>query len=187
MVCLLGCLQAFAAPPSGGKGKGPPNGKPDERLIAFDQFTTGTDGWSAPARQALCSANDAQLGVFGVYGSGAVSPVSRTYAIAGEHSYLRIQATVSFLDNWQGETVTLSADGTQVWVDSWHHCPKVFSDLCAGISVCGDETLADRLGQTIDVLIPHTGDTLTLTFETGLGSASGNASLLVDDVRISAR
>lgn len=44
--------------------------------------------------------------------------------------------------------------------------------------------LADRLGRRIDVIVPRTGTTLTLTFETAVAKGS-NASLLVDDIRIS--
>lgn len=185
MLCFAASV-AMAAPPSGKpskKGGGKGNSSPFQ-LVAFDNFENGADTWPTPGVQRSCSAGDTQLGVFGIYGSGSVLPLSKTYTIETVHTHVRIQATVAFLDEWQGEAASLKVEDEVVWSDSWHHCPKIFSGLCMGVSVCGDSLLADRLGRRIDVIVPHSGSLLTLTFETALNKGS-NASFLVDDIRIS--
>lgn len=178
-------MPASAGKPCGSKGGGSTAScptTPAPYLVAFDDFENGLNGWPAPATQSMCGGSDHQLGAVGAYASWSLEPVQKTYAITGKHTQLRVQATVYFLDKWQGETATLAADGATVWVDSWHHCPSVFATQCAGINVCGDADVADRIGRTVDIIVPHTANLLTLSFKTGLVSL--DAGLAVDDIRI---
>ena len=63
---------------------------------------------------------------------------------------------------------------------------EIFHQLCKGISVCGDENLADRLSLLVDVTIPHSGPELRLAFGSSLTHQKHpcEASFGFDDVSL---
>ena len=134
---------------------------------------------------------------------------SKEYKISQQHQFVRIEARVHYFDKWQGELLVLEADGQPVWTGAHHYCPskcileswlrlaqadhcrslhtEIFASYsCHGVSVCGDDAVSDLLSRHVEVLIPHTTESIKLTFRSTLGKREiYEATWGIDDVMIS--
>ena len=111
--------------------------------------------------------------------------VSKEFQDLPPHKYIRISARYHFLDKWLGEWGYMKVDDRVVWTETHHHCPKIWEDLCGGISVCGDANFNDRLSAHISITIPHTDKSFKVAFGSSLKGDACDASYGVDDVMIS--
>lgn len=185
LVTSLASGHSVAQPPENKKNNGKTDKTQGFQLVARDNFDQNSDGWLPESNRATCATNDYQLGVAGIYGNNKIDPISKSFSIEQKHTHVRVQASISFLDNWMGQSATLKVDGNVAWTQDWHHCSKVFGELCSGVTVCGDGFIADKVGQKIDVILPHTDNTVTLELSTDIQSLDVGASLLIDDIQIS--
>ena len=102
------------------------------------------------------------LGGFGKFAGGEVV---KTYSDIPVHTKLRIVASYHFIDAWSGESGFLRAnigrDGMMeyLWTEKYD-----YAKAKNGISVCGAVYPEGRLTSSIDIVIPHVSDTLTLGF-----------------------
>lgn len=186
ILCMgfVGSSAAWAKGNCNAKGKGggcPPTVEQAITLIPlyFDDFEVSSKGWSPSATQEI--SGDRALGGYCNFSTGTLQ---RTYLLAPEHRGIRIRTTVHLLDRWEGESAVLEVDGQVVWSATHHHCSSVFQELCNGINVAGDVGVSDALGIAVDLFLPHTADTATLSFSTGITRSPCEASLAVDDVEL---
>jgi hypothetical protein len=163
-------------------------GVPQWSLVHLDTFEKSAAGWSDTTRQTLAGAiTDKSLDVFlGGYCKFGDTQVSKRFEGLPSHSAVRVQARVHFFDKWDGEVLFLKVGQRAVWSEPHFHCGSlVFSSRCRGINVAGDSAFPDRLSRHIDVIVPHIGDTLRLTFGSTLAKNPCVASWGIDDVSIS--
>jgi len=69
------------------------------------------------------------------------------------HEEIRFRANVHFIDQWNGETLFLRADGQVAWIDNCAAVPTGF-----GMNVCGGPSADAKLSQLVDVAVAHTSD-----------------------------
>jgi len=124
-------------------------------LEDFDE--TGSDGWSQ-GEITHCGAHTLLAGHCVELPS---NEVSKTFAQLPPHSQVRIVAKYMFIDSWDGETGFLKVDNKPVWLESYNHKD---GDSTHGINICGNETPERRFGRTIDITVPHTASSVSLTF-----------------------
>lgn len=147
-----------------------------EQLIAYDDFDAGADGWSRPAVSAASCGPDPML----VLAAAAGSASSKVYSGLPAHSHVRVQATVSFIDDWQQETAAIQLDGAFIWTEQHDEAA-----IPRGVDVCGSSTYSDsRIGVPVDITVPHTAASLTLGIMTTLPGVA-DAAMALDDVRVS--
>lgn len=131
------------------------------RLVDSEDFQAPT-GWSNNTN-SVCAGTY----MLGGYCMFSVGSVSKTFTAIPPHSSLKIQASFHFIDAWAGESAYLMAsmEGSQyyVWVDSYRA-----GQASSAINMCGGRYGEAKFQVPIDVSIPHTSDTLTLTFGTTL-------------------
>ncbi len=146
-----------------------------ERLIAFDDFDDGVDGWSSSTLSEPICGSDPMLVL--VANEGAIA--SKTYSALPAHTHVRVQATAYFVDDWQGESAAIKLDGQFAWTQS--HDQR---SSAGARNVCGNPRIPEsNIGVPIDITVAHTASTLTLAALTTIPGAS-NAHLALDDVRV---
>jgi len=90
--------------------------------------------------------------------------VTKTYTLP-KHTEVKVTARYSFIDNWDDDTGYMKLDGQTVWTEEYTWCPQFFTFICPkGHNACGSEFYPDKLSRLISVSVPHTKDTLTVTF-----------------------
>jgi len=109
--------------------------------------------------------------------------VTKTFNKLGEHKFIRLQARYHFLDSWEGETAFAKIEGRTVWTD----VNDVRGMHASSLNACGGDHPDLKLSVPIDVTIPHTGSSITITFGSTLDEHPCNESFGVDDVMISVR
>jgi len=87
--------------------------------------------------------------------------VTKTFTNLPEHTQIRVNAQYMFIDSWDGESGFLKVEDNLVWTESYNHKSGEESH---GINICGNETPEKKFNRPVDVTIPHTGSSLTLTF-----------------------
>merc|ERR1712059_66974 len=127
---------------------------------------TASTPWSLNDRSFCSTPHDQFLGGHCFFGA---STTSRTYSGMPEHTRVRIRARVHFIDNWQGESVTLSANGKPVWSQAHSWCTGFLKQMCVkhGVDTCGKST-PDRLSVRVEAAFQHTGPTLEISFGSSL-------------------
>lgn len=105
------------------------------------------------------------------------SSFAKTFAALPEHNQARVQGTVHFVDDWQGDTAYLKVDGQYVWTFS--HDQR---NSKGAINLCGSKTFPEsRFSVPVDVAVPHTGANLRVEFgstlEVGAQAHFGLSSL----------
>ena len=113
----------------------------------------------------------------------ACGTVTKTFESMPAHGKVRIQATVGFVDDWQGETGYVSV-GTPdhqdvVWTQSLDQTAAV-----GQFSVAGSPNFPDVVGQPLDVVASHAADDLTITIGTTL-DCEATAALSVESLSLS--
>jgi len=157
------------------------NGVRQWALASMEDFEeVGTDGWSH-GELTECAGRK----ILGGHCVEKATPeLSKTFDSLGPHTQIRIKAQYLFIDSWDGESGYLKADGNTVWVDSYNHA---FGDPAHGINMCGNETPERKFSSTIDVTIPHTGESLTIAFGATTDEHSCDESFGIDSVMIFTR
>jgi hypothetical protein len=110
--------------------------------------------------------------------------LTKVYADLPPHTQIRITAKYMFIDSWDGESGFLKVDGNHAWVESYNHAD---GDLKHGINICGNETPERKFGTPIDVTIPHTASSVTLSFGATTDEHSCDESFGIDSVMIFTR
>eukprot|EP00927_Polykrikos_kofoidii_P055600 TRINITY_DN49819_c0_g1_i1.p1 TRINITY_DN49819_c0_g1~~TRINITY_DN49819_c0_g1_i1.p1 ORF type:complete len:315 (-),score=42.96 TRINITY_DN49819_c0_g1_i1:91-1035(-) len=153
------------------------NGGPGDNAL-------GGPEWSLNDRSFCGSPHDQFLGGHCRFAS---SETTRKYTTLPEHTRVRVRARVHFFDEWEGDSVALSADGRVVWSQSHDWCPGFLKWKCSkyGVDTCGRST-PDRLSVHAEAILHHTSDVLTLSFASSLpGNTDACAtSWGVDDVSL---
>lgn len=128
------------------------------RLVHVEDFQQPT-GWTNNTN-SVC-AGTYMLGGYCVFSVGSVT---KTFITLPPHTSLKIQATFHFIDAWAGESAYLIASMDDnslyyVWADSYRA-----GQATSSINLCGGHYGEAKFQVPIDVTIPHSLDTLTLTF-----------------------
>jgi len=157
------------------------NGVRQWSLQSLEDFEeTGTDGWSNSA-VTECAGRHILGGHCVEHGKGEVS---KTFTNLPPHTQIRINAKYMFIDSWDGESGFLKADTNLVWTESYNHAD---GDAKHGINLCGNETPERKFGRSIDVTVPHTQDSITLTFGATTDEHPCDESFGVDSVMLFTR
>jgi hypothetical protein len=150
-------------------------------LHSLEDFEeVGADGWSH-GELTECGGHK----ILGGHCVEKATPeLTKTFSGLPAHSQIRVVAKYLFIDSWDGESGYVKADGNTVWVESYNHAN---GDLKHGISICGNETPERKFSTPIDLTIPHTGDSLTLSFGATTDEHSCDESFGIDSVMIFTR
>lgn len=147
-----------------------------EKLIAFDDFDDGIDGWSSSTLSEPICGSDPIL----VLADNGGAIASKTYGTLPAHTHVRVQATAYFIDDWQGESAAIKLDGQFAWTQD--HDQR---SSARALNVCGNPGIAESsIGVPIDITVAHTASTLTVAALTTI-PAESEAHLALDDVRVS--
>eukprot|EP00466_Bigelowiella_natans_P018729 jgi/Bigna1/83380/fgenesh1_pg.107_\ len=132
----------------------------------------GSSSSSSDTRQSCGTGNlDMFLGGYCALGGGQIARYSLTNLPPSK--LITITGRVHFFDRWKGEYMYLKVNGQTVWIHQHKHCEKVFSGMCKGINVCGDERYADTLSQEFRVTTPHYKGQEVITLEFGSSLPQG--------------
>jgi len=150
-------------------------------LQSLEDFEeAGVDGWS-----------DAQLTECGgrkILGGHCVEKkvpeLTKTFTGLPPHSQVRVVAKYMMIDSWDNESGYMKADGNTVWIDTYNHAA---GDEKHGINVCGNATPERKLSSPIDITIPHSGSSVTLSFGATLDEHACDESFGIDSVMIFTR
>lgn len=150
-------------------------------LVSLEDFEElGVDGWSH-GELTECAGRK----ILGGHCVEKATPeLSKTFESLPPHSQIRVVAKYLFIDSWDGESGYLKVDGNTVWVDSYNHA---VGDSKHGINICGNETPERKFSTPIDVTIPHSGSSFTLSFGSTTDEHSCDESFGIDSVMIFTR
>jgi len=94
--------------------------------------------------------------------------ISITYSHLPKHTQIRVQASVHFIDDWQGETAYLKAQDAYLWTES--HDQR---NSATKFSVCGSDLYPEsRFLVPVDVTQTHGSDSFSLSFGTNVEEGS---------------
>lgn len=144
-------------------------------VAARDYFSKGAAGWSNTSTSE-CGKSKTLLGGYGKFGGGNTTKSIRKLT---DHTELRVTTNFHFIDSWQGEMAYLVIDGVIVWTDSYS-----LSDVKEGINICGGPAREAKFASNIDVVIPHSSTSVTITFGTTLAGTPFTQSWGLDDVTV---
>jgi hypothetical protein len=148
-------------------------------LRYHEDFESDVKGWNVNATSS-CDGNDHHLGG---HCNQVGEEVTKTFTNLGEHKFLRLQARYHFLDSWEGESAFAKIEGRNVWLD----VNDVRGMHPNTLNACGGEHPDMKMSVPIDVTIPHTADSVVVSFGSTLDEHPCNESFGVDDVMISVR
>ena len=154
----------------------------------FDGADTAQHGWRADGAEAgaFVQLSEGAGGAFlGGHCATAGAPVGRTFALP-EHSQLRVQARVHFIDDWPaGSVAFLQVDGAHAWLDTAHVDGKRHVDgKPSGLNLAGGPHPERRWGVPVDVSLRHVAPSAFVQFGSSLGGDPCDASYGVDDVHV---
>jgi len=148
-------------------------------LVAHEDFEKDVQGWSTNKTNS-CDGNDHHIGG---HCNNVDGEVKKTFTGLGEHKHVRIQARYHFLDSWEGEMAFAKVGDRTVWTEM----NDVRGMHPNALNACGGDHADMKLSVPIDVTIPHTGDSIELSFGSNLDEHPCNESFGVDDVMISVK
>lgn len=152
-------------------------------LAVHEDFEEKVTGWSSNAVNSCDKLGEGSTHLAGHCAENE-GEVSKTFSGLGtEHTHLRMRANFHFLDSWEGETAFAKLGDKVVWTEV--HDTRGMMDL--GENLCGGEHADTKMGTLIDVTVPHTGDSIDVSFGGLLDEHPCNESFGVDDVMISIR
>jgi hypothetical protein len=135
-------------------------GVPQWKLVKNENFWSEPSGWS---NNEITTCGGAYL--LGGYCVLSRGEEAKEFTGLPTHTTLRVTATFHYIDAWNGETAFLQlnsgTDGANeyVWTDRYDSTMAVNS-----INICGATYGEGRFAVPIDVFIPHTADSVKLTF-----------------------
>ena len=178
-------------------GQGPP-GLPGQQGVPGPAGSTGADGpGRVPGEQLLDPASGGSSAAWSctsgpctVFGPGPLEgaqslgcgAITKTFESLPAHGKVRIQATVSFVDDWQGETAYLSVGSPDPQDIVWTQGRDARLDPTRINLVNGP--IPDLIGLPVDLVVPHAATSLTIAFATTLDCAA-QATLAVDALSLS--
>lgn len=131
---------------------------------ADDIFTNGTLGWQTSSGRPLSVQKCGGVYMLGGPHQLNHDEVTKTYTLP-PHREVQVTARVNFVDNWDDDVLFMKLDGEYVWTEEYTWCPQFFTLMCArGHNACGKAEYPDRLSRLVQVSLPHTEPTLTVTF-----------------------
>lgn len=138
------------------------------QLVHSEDFSEAGAGWNRP--QVSQCAGVFMLGGFCKLSNGEVN---KTFSGLPAHKQLRVVATYHFIDRWIGETGYMKLDvgmsNCPVTVWSERHAQQEAKN---GLSLCGDAgTPEGKFAAPVDVTVPHSKDTVAVTFGSTMGDA----------------
>eukprot|EP00298_Acanthocystis_sp_HF-20_P002021 c12492_g1_i1.p1 GENE.c12492_g1_i1~~c12492_g1_i1.p1 ORF type:complete len:267 (-),score=99.30 c12492_g1_i1:27-827(-) len=148
-------------------------------LKYHDDFEGQTLGWSTNLTSS-CDGNDHHLAG---HCNQVQNEVKKVFSNLGEHKFIRLQARYHFLDSWEGETAFAKIGDRIVWSD----VNDVRGIHPNTLNACGGEHPDTKISVPIDVTIPHTAETISISFGSTLDEHPCNESFGIDDVMISVR
>eukprot|EP00300_Choanocystis_sp_HF-7_P033179 c45474_g1_i1.p1 GENE.c45474_g1_i1~~c45474_g1_i1.p1 ORF type:complete len:277 (+),score=61.19 c45474_g1_i1:41-832(+) len=148
-------------------------------LVHHDDFEKDLEGWSTKL-VGSCDGNDHHIAG---HCNDVNGLVKKTYTGLGEHKFVRLQARYHFLDSWEGETAFAKIGDRIVWQD----VNDVRGMHPNALNACGGNHPDMKLSVPIDVTVPHTGDSVEISFGSTLDEHPCNESFGVDDVMLSVR
>lgn len=155
------------------------------QLVSVEDFEEDTDASSPVAdgwnhKDVSECAGNKFLG--GPCTKGGSTELKKVYSGLPAHSQVRITSKYLFIDSWDGEHAYLNVDGRPAWADTYNH-----ASVAKGLNLCGNDTPEGRLLSHIDVTIPHTADSVELTFGATTDEHACDESFGVDSVMIFVR
>lgn len=94
--------------------------------------------------------------------------VSKSFKRLPKHRFVRVVATVHFVDDWQGETAWLKVDNNYVWTESLDQ-----KTAGAQLNVCGKSQFPEsKFSSVVDITLEHTGNNLHVQFGANLEHGS---------------
>jgi len=110
--------------------------------------------------------------------------LTKTFTNLPAHTQLRVAAKYMFIDSWDGESGFMKIDGNTVWVDTHNHAT---ADAKHALNVCGGPAPETKFGTPVYVTVPHTGNSVTISFGATLDEHPCDESFGVDNVMIFTR
>lgn len=148
-------------------------------LLDFEDFASPV-GWSDD-RVSRCGINQL-LGGYRLFSSGEVY---KTFEGLPSHSNLKVHLTFHFIDAWTGEMAYLKANlgknGANVII--WSESYKA-GQATNSVNVCGGHYGEGQYATHIEVSIPHSNDSVKLTFGTTLDQDPGDESWGVSNMQL---
>jgi hypothetical protein len=159
-------------------------------LHLADDFTAGPSGWGTAcvtpcgeteqeSKDRPCIEKPDVSGCGGVRMLGGPGKtrngiVSKTFKLPKGHTEIRVSAVFHFIDQWEGETGFMqvgNADEEQgcanldyVWTEAYDQ--RLVS---SAVSVCGADIGEGRFSVPVEVVIPHTEESVVVTLGSTLG------------------
>jgi hypothetical protein len=131
------------------------------QLAFSEDFATQGVGWSRAAVTQCGGVH--MLGGFCKLSQGEVS---KTFSQLPPHKQVRVVSTYHFIDRWIGETgylkLNIGQEHAPVVVWSEQHSQQMSKN---GVNLCGQSATPEgKFSSLIDVVVPHTVDSLRLDF-----------------------
>jgi len=148
-------------------------------LAYHDDFEQDTNGWNTNLTSS-CDGIDHHIAGHCKEVGGEVK---KTFDGLPEHKFVRVQARYHFLDSWEGETAFAKINDKTVWTDT----NDVRGMHPNALNACGGDHPDLKMSVPIDVTVPHTGSSITVSFGSSLDEHPCNESFGVDDVMVFVR
>jgi carrier protein len=159
--------------PCGGGMSCEEKGRPWSQIYSSDFSDGGADGWFGTSifNDGQLSANTCgRFGkVLGAVEAGAGSQLYRVTTGLPEHTMVRLVMTLVKIDTFDGEDMVVLVNGAEVFRQTFYGG--------AGTQECGrTEDFAKEQPVAVDVMVPHTSSTLTVTVLAELSSGAADES-----------
>ncbi len=173
---------------------------PDVRVIAVQDFSLNTTGWS------IAQAENLDPGFGPILGRFTDDAVSREFRLPAEAETAEISFDLHAIDDWQLESVIITVNGTEVMERSFSTRPALVSQqeiivpdsvgitatprtrvagAPVGFAALGPET--DDQSVEITIVIDNPGDALLLSITSTLAGPVFTASWAIDNLRVIAK
>lgn len=110
--------------------------------------------------------------------------VKRRWHSLPKHSTVRIQATLHFLDRWEGEALQVMVGPTKDAIQApetenartvWQETYNSGADARPERNVCGNKNFGEsKLSAPVDVVVEHSTDVLDVVFRNNFGQIGGS-------------
>mmetsp|Transcript_31166 Transcript_31166/g.28351 ORF Transcript_31166/g.28351 Transcript_31166/m.28351 type:complete len:203 (+) Transcript_31166:244-852(+) len=106
--------------------------------------------------------------------------VSKNFDNLPIHSHIRVKANYHMFDEWNGEYGYMKVNDEMVWTkiaESPKHTEK-------SVNICGSKASDPAFNMLVDVIVPHHGESVKVSFGSSLKTDSCKASYGVDNVML---
>lgn len=96
------------------------------------------------------------------------------------HNYIKIIATLHFIDKWEGESAVVTLNGSPKWLRS------VKASDHGGINICGGDHDESAFNVPVYIETPHKEESIKIGFRTSIkeGEDPCTKSLGIDNVEV---